>query len=174
MMMVVFFIGWRKFFETLYYPFHIYNQGKNEFLVYHIPSETSQKLKSNILSIGHQGQLLFEKVNPQNENLFIRDTHHSPPKELQIRAVHQPFDESQRQIVLEINSNEVKKIHFNEDKTLGFLSTVLGDLFIIDVETGNVNKYSLQQSFTSLKISNSGNTFIAKTPGPERPIFYGS
>ena len=98
--------------------------------------------------IGKEGRLAIELLGSE-----------AGEKKL-IRVIHHPFDSSKRKILLEQDLGEIKHISFNEDRSLNFIGTVFGDLFVIDVDTGGIKRYSFGQQFRGAKISDSGNTFL--------------
>ena len=128
-------------------------------LIYHIPSGTFKEVKNRTVGIGHQGQLTFESIMLWEERKYF------------FQVVFHPFDPSKRSILLKLDMNEVRHTSFNKDKTLAFVGTIWGDLFIIDVQTGSINKYFIGQKFKNLKISNLGNVFLVESSGTNGPVY---
>ena len=136
--------------NILYYPFLIQSTKKGT-SVYHIPSGQSHSFKDHYMRIGKGGQFAIELVILEDGQKVIK-------------AVHLPFDSSKRRILFEMDMAEVKHISFNEDKSLAFIGNILGDLFIIDVETGYIKRHFFGQQFRGFKISDSGNSFLLQHP----------
>ena len=137
----------RDFFDIFYYPYLIQSGGKGTW-AYHIPTGQVQESKEHYMHVGKGGQFGIELVSLEEERKKI------------IKAVHQPFESSKRSVLLEMDLEEVKHISFNEDKSLSFIGTVFGDLFIVNVKTGYIKRHFFGQQFRGMKLSDSGNTFL--------------
>ena len=64
--------------------------------------------------------------------------------------------------------DEIKNISFNEDKSLFFIGTFFGELFVIDTETGYIKRSAFPHQFREFKTSDSGNTFLLEVLEGER------
>ncbi len=94
--------------------------------LYHIPeAKVLTKAKENILAMDEEGRVVLKK----NGEIF--------------QAILQPFDPNHRKVVLHIPFVEICRTNqfFNREKTHVFVSTVWGDLYIMDVEGGKVRKF---------------------------------
>ena len=131
------------------YPFHIYHPKRDKIRVYHIPSGQLKKIKGHYFThISKKGQLAIDRIDKhEQENPLIQ-------------LIHHPFDFSKRKVLLEWDGRELEHISFNENRSLIFIGTVFGDLFVVDADTGNINRHSFGQRFRKVKISNSGSTFL--------------
>ena len=135
----------QAFFKTLSYPF-FHLRSEQSTWVYHIPTGQEQILPENYLYIGKEGKFAIEHARHKEQSY--------------IQAVHQPFDNSKKTVLLKIPKKEVRQVSLNGDKNLAFIGTFLGDLFVLNGETGYIKRYFFGESFHRIKISDSGNTFI--------------
>ena len=143
-------VAFQSFFKNFkFYPFHVY-LSEEGFRVYHIPSGQLQIIKRNFVNVGKKGQLAIEIVDmgPEEKDLF--------------QAVLHPFDSSKSQVVLKRDIHEIKHVSSNEDLSLFFVGTALGEFFVIDVDTGSIRKHFFGRQFRGIKISDSGDTFLLK------------
>ena len=134
--------------KTFRYPYHVYNDS-GQTLIYHIPSGKLQTTDVRFLRVGQGGKLSVELINLEEE-------------EKRIQIVFYPFDPSKRKVLMEKDLDEFKYVAFNKDRSLAFIGTVLGDLFIIDVNNGEMKRYFFGEQFRDIKISDSGGTFFLK------------
>ena len=144
----------RGFFKFLYYPF-IIGRVEGGTLLYHIPSGQAQILSEYYIKVGKEGKLAI-----------------TISKEKKYKLIYRPFDSSQRRVLLEFDMSEVKLISQNEDGNLFFIGTVFGDFFIANGETGHVKKHFLGEQFRRLKISDSGNAFLAEHLAGSQEWYY--
>ena len=145
----------KSFYSKFYYPFLV-TRSETRTWAYHIPSGQTQTLPEHYMNIGKGGQFAIELVGSETE------------RKAYIKAVHRPFDSSQKRILLELDLSEQKHISFNEDKSLSFIGTAFGDLFIVNGETGHIKRYFFGEQFRNLKISDSGSTFLLEYIKNER------
>ena len=149
-----------KFFDMFYYPYLIQSSGKGTW-AYHISTGQVQESKEHYMHVGKEGQFGIELVTLETE-----------AKRMIIKAVHHPFDVSKRRILFEMDLTEAKHISFNEDKSLSFIGTIFGDLFIIDVKTGHIQRHFFGKQFRGMKVSTSGNTFLLEHLEENRNVSY--
>ncbi|MDE0092252.1 MAG: hypothetical protein OXN83_03080, partial [Oligoflexia bacterium] len=136
----------QQFSKMVYYPFLVFS-GQRSSWVYHFPTGQIQTLPEYYIKIGKEGQFAIELVSREEEESYIQ-------------AVHQPFDSSKKQVLLKMPWEEVTHISLNEDKNLAFIGTVLGDLFVLNGETGHIRRHFFGTAFRDVKMSDSGNTFL--------------
>ena len=134
-----------QFSKMIYYPFLVFSDQRGSW-VYHFPTGQIQILPEYYIKIGKGGQFAIELVNSEEVSY--------------IQAVHQPFDSSKKQVLLKMPHEEVNHISLNEDKNLAFIGTVLGDLFVLNGETGHIRRHFFGALFRNVKVSDSGNTFL--------------
>ncbi|MCY4512954.1 MAG: hypothetical protein OXB86_04630 [Bdellovibrionales bacterium] len=100
--------------------------GIKEWLVYHIPSQTTQ-IKHNTDILTHlSGTFTFETIKRKKEGI--------------VQAVLHPFDSEKRRVLMELDENEICLLTILTEKNQAFLNTVWGDLFIMDIETGSITR----------------------------------
>lgn len=116
-----------------------------EWLVYHIPSQTTQTKKNTKLLTSLTGHFAFEETAKKKGNL--------------IQVVLQPFDSKRRQVLMELDSSEGCLIEMHG--TTAFLNTHWGDLFIMDMETGFINRRDVGRCLSNINVV-SENTMVLK------------
>ena len=144
------------FSDKFYDPFIIMRDRRGTG-AYHIPSEQAQFFKEHYTHIGKGGQFAIEGINLQSNS-----------KKKRFKAIHRPFDLANKTPLLEWPVEEIKNISFNEDKSLFFIGSVFGDLFIINTETGHIKRSIFPHQFRDFKTSDSGNTFLLEVFERER------
>ena len=97
--------------------------GATEWLVRHIPSQTTQiKRNTAVIMASRRGRFAFEETVGGETRL--------------LQAVFQPFNPEKRRVLMELSVDSACLIEIKRRKNQAFLNTVWGDLFIIDTETG--------------------------------------
>ena len=95
-------------------------------------------------------------TKPEEDILFVTDRQNRLALQVTagregrvFQAVFQPFDPARRKVILEMPVGELCKRFFpfrtnrvfNRDRNRAFVSSVWGDIFVIDVETGKVSRF---------------------------------
>ena len=127
------------------YPFILdlsENAEVNRF--YHIPSGELRNLQKYYTMVGTEGKLAMKKT--EAHRIFV----------------HHPFDIEKSRILLKLDASFLKETFYNDDKTLLFVTTTFGEMFIITAETGLVRRYFLGNAAHFAEISDSGTTFFTR------------
>ena len=105
-----------------------------KWLVYHIPSQTTQIKQNTTLLASRNGQFSFEQT----------------AKGGLLQAVLQPFDSEKRRVLMELDSSEGCMVEAHTATNKAFLNTHWGDLFIMDMETGSIKRRDVGQCLSDI------------------------
>ena len=137
------------FDHHLFYPYFIQPSTEEGTQVYHIPSGQIQKMNNISFELtSKDGRFALEKVKSSAEEDFF------------IQAVFYPFDPSKRSVILKMKNSEFEYIDANIDQSLFFISTALGEIFIIDMNEMHIKKLFAGQQIIDVQVSDSGNILL--------------
>ena len=105
-----------------------------EWLIHHIPSQTTQIKRNTNITSDWRGLFAFEETKRGKENF--------------LQAVLRPFDSEKRRVLLEVDTSGLCLVKYT--KNHAFLNTAWGDLFIIDIKTGSINRRDVGQCLSEI------------------------
>ncbi len=126
-------------------------EGELAFFSYHIPTNKFQLIETEGLT----------NIQAGRGGRFAMETRIIEGLE-KTAAVLNPFEPEKRRILREWDQSEICHQSFNEDRSLAFVSSIYGDLFVIDGHSGILRRRFIGGCLAGLKISDNGRAIVFK------------
>ena len=146
--------------------------GEPAFSSYHIPTGAFQLIERDGLAeirAGREGRFALEtrivKGLEDGQEEGLEDGQRELKK---TAAVLNPFEPEKRRLLREWDQSEICHQSFNEDKSLAFVNTIYGDLFVIDGYSGISRRRFIGGCLDAVKISDDGSAIVLMDQPPWR------